>query len=265
MDSGWTVGWGVPATVAALLLSPPVAGTAQDPGDGPLLLAAYTFSGFDGDRAGWHDFMAELLQDTGAGPLVARVTVGRRFGDEGVLFEADAYPTLGRGRYAYMNVGGSGAAFFPELRGALEVHQILGERWEASLGARQLRFDARRVTVWTGSLSRDGGRWWISGRPLWSEEGGEGRFSGTLTARRYGESARDFWGIVLGAGASAAGYTLVEDLDRSTSWSAELEGRLPRAAGWLPRWGLGVAREEFPGGEARNRLRLMVGVEGPLE
>lgn len=116
----------------------------------------------------WLNGLLQYGKFTDVGMMIGRVNYARRFGDQGLQFEIDAYPQLGKGRYLYLNVGYSPSALFPTWRFGGEYFSMLGDtRLEGSLGFRHLIFsDTNQVTMYTGSLGYYFGDNFIQFRPF---------------------------------------------------------------------------------------------------
>lgn len=202
----------------------------------------------------WTDLHLEGILRGGPGALVLRGTRGDRFGGTGHQFEVEGYPVLPGNRYAYLGLGGGGgyseARFFPDLRVGGELFQAFGGGWEVSGGVRHLRFEERSVTLWTGSLAREGGGWIVVARPYLSTRserppasGGavvpapaeapaspsssfDPRLSGTLTLRRLAEGGAASLHLV-GTVGETPDLEVPQDLDRRRALSIE-------GTGWVP-------------------------------
>jgi YaiO family outer membrane protein len=146
----------------------------------------YSFTTFGGAMDHWQQAALSLGRGGTHGTLIGRVNVADRFDTYGAQYELDAYPTLGKGRYAYLNVGFSDATIFPEKRYGAEFFTTLPSAYEASLGLRNMRFPNEQVTLFTGSLGRYTGNWWLSLRPYGRRKADDSfSMTGSLTARRY--------------------------------------------------------------------------------
>lgn len=139
------------------------------------------------------------------GSLTTRLNYTRRFGRAGMQLEIDAYPSLRKGTYLYVNVGIGDVSVFPKYRTGLEIFQKLPQSFEASLGFRHLQFSSSNVTMLTSSVGKYYKDYWFSLRPfvkLSDEPSG----SLNLTIRKYW-TRQTFIGVRVGAGASPDNHT----------------------------------------------------------
>lgn len=88
------------------------------------------------------------------GTFLLRFNSARRFGQTGLQVEAEAYPIIGDGYYAYLNYGYSGSSILPVRRAAGELYIPWPQRSEISVGLRYLRFDSDdQAVLATGSFN----------------------------------------------------------------------------------------------------------------
>ncbi|TFV97762.1 YaiO family outer membrane beta-barrel protein [Algoriphagus kandeliae] len=137
------------------------------------------------------------------GALIARVTQSQRFDSFGTQYELDAYPSLGENSYAYLNVGGSNAGFFPKLRMGASIYFNLPKAWEIDGGYRYLGF-TEITHIATASLGKYTGNWWLNFRfnVIPGSNGSGVSTSGNFQARYYFKTAEDFFSLQLSTGVS---------------------------------------------------------------
>ncbi|WP_192349852.1 YaiO family outer membrane beta-barrel protein [Algoriphagus sp. Y33] len=164
---------------------------------------AYDYDSFEGDISAWNTFSLYARTRTKlTGTLIGRVTQSSRFDDNGTLFELDAYPSLGKKMYAYLNVGGSSANFFPEFRVGASLYYNLPKAWEIDGGFRYLQF-SEATTIYTASLGKYLGNWWFNLRGnLIPGTGNSLGTSANLHARYYFKTGEDFFSAQLSSGVS---------------------------------------------------------------
>ena len=138
------------------------------------------------------------------GSLIGRVNYANRFNTNGVQVEADAYPRIVNGVYAYINYGYSSTNLFPQHRAGAEIFSKLPHALEGSAGLRYLYFDAAtKVTLYTASLGWYFSDYWISARTFITPDNETGTsVSGSLTLRKYLSEAESYISISAGAGFS---------------------------------------------------------------
>jgi YaiO family outer membrane protein len=167
------------------------------------------------DIDAWQLIEAELKHKFGFGGVTLRWNGAERFNDRGHQIEVDAYPSLRKGTYMYLNAGRSNTSFFPRWRYGAEIFQNLPHSFEFSVGARQLNFNSSHVTLYTGSLGKYRGNNWISFRPYVSHDSTGTSVSGGLQLRHYYSTADDYVGISGSYGSkSAPTHTAAASWDR---------------------------------------------------
>lgn len=249
----------------ALAAAAPLPLPAQDRSDTPNRVGVtYSFTTFDEELAEWHEAAVHYRRAFSWGFLMPRVRWAERFRIDGAQAELDAYPFLGEGRYAYLNVGYSDDVIFPEWRLGAEVYTALPRAWEASGGVRWMDFRTVEVLLFTGSVAKYAGNWWIAARPwLATGDGPEGPEGFTIEGlvRRYGAGTDDFWGFRGGWGEVATELRTAADLAARSSWALTFEGRKPLGEAWIGAWGIGVREESLEPAPDRTRFELRLGVE----
>ncbi len=197
------------ATITASLLK-------QHPGNGEVLRLAnvikneastnslavtYQFDSFGPDTDPWHAASLTYTRRTNIGLVAGRLNYARRFGMQGALFEVDAYPSLGKKMYAYVNAGASGTDLFPKFRTGVSIYRNLPKSFEAEIGVRYLRFDINTL-IYTGSLSKYLGNFWFSVRPFVTPGDLGISQSYFFITRYYLSNANDYFTLTIGSGFS---------------------------------------------------------------
>jgi len=158
-------------------------------------------SRFQDDTADWWAADFEYRRRFGWGSLIGRVNWAKRFGNTGLQYEVDAYPSLPHRTYLWLNVGvSSDQKLFPDYRYGAEAYHNFPKGWEASLGFRQLEFSSSDVTIVTGTVAKYYGNWWISLRPNWVIKDPDNSASASITVRRYFGSRWEWAGFTIGGG-----------------------------------------------------------------
>lgn len=209
----------------------------------------------------WRVGSLELSAKARPGTLVGRVNHAERFGRGGYQVEADAYPRLARRLYAYLNAGFSDAPVFPGRRYGGELYASLPRAVEASLGARRLEFTQTEVTIYTGSLGKYAGNYYLSARPYVTPREDGTSVSGSVLVRRYFSSAQSYATFVAGAGSSSTDSPLEFELRRTSAYRLGVYGKTPLAERLGVRWSFGWEHEEVSRTRDRFRLNLGVGAE----
>jgi len=237
------------------------AAEAQSPGDRPNQVAVeYGYTYFDTIFDPWHLASLEYTRSTLAGPVIGRANYARRFDASGLQLEVDAYPTLHRGWYAYLNAGYGLAGSFPDWRAGGEVFASLPAAWEASAGFRHLQF-GEGYTMWTGSVGKYHGNSWFSVRPFLLRDQGDLSWTILFAARRYFTDAQHYLGVLAAYG-STPGDVLTElELERQNDLKVEATGKHPLGAGLRWQWRASIEREELNGDQVRHRVGVTLRFE----
>lgn len=214
---------------------------------------------FDDATAPWRLGAVSLMRRTPAGTLIGRINVADRFGSTGVQYEADAYPRLGTSSYAYVNAGWSGASIFPAWRYGAELFTVLPNAYEASLGVRHLRFAGDPVTLFTASVGKYHGNYWLSLRPYVRRKDGRLTASGGLTVRRYQATADDFLGVRASVGSTPGDPVTANDLARTRSVMAGVQASRALSRRLTGTAALGYERETLDLTRRRSRVELNAG------
>ncbi|WP_339754933.1 YaiO family outer membrane beta-barrel protein [Algoriphagus aquimarinus] len=221
----------------------------------------YDYDTFAGDISPWNTFSIYGRTRTDlTGTLIGRVTQSSRFDSHGTLFELDAYPSLGKKAYAYLNVGGSSASFFPQFRFGASVYYNLPKAWEVDGGFRYLKF-SDPTTIYTASVGKYVGNWWFNLRGnLIPGTGNSLGTSGNLQARYYFKTGEDFFSVQLSSGVSPD-----EETRDPTQLLNSYRARIGYQQLILPRFMIygytGYSRDELGPDRFRNNLNFSLGVE----
>ena len=228
------------------------------------------WSDYFSDQSAWQFFSASVgRKTTKFGTVILRYNYARRFEKNGQQLEVDAYPTLTKTVYLYFNTGVSNATNFPISRLSLEPYFKLLHGFEFSVGLRYMNFDKNRlvavdsnmVMIYTGTLGKYVGNYWISLRPYlvpgnkgWSK-------SVNLTVRRYFTDADNYLSLILGSGISPDVQQYAYDPNYFLKTNKiTLEYRQKIANRFFLDLGTGYAREEIFAGVMRNKYTIDLGI-----
>lgn len=222
--------------------------------------ATYDYDTYFGDISPWNTFSVYGRTRTDlTGSLIARVTNSSRFDDNGTLFELDAYPSLGKNSYAYLNVGGSSASFFPKLRIGASIYYNLPKAWEIDAGYRYLGFT--EVThIYTASLGKYTGNWWLNLRVNLIPDDSGVSTSGNIQARYYFKTAEDFFSIQLSTGVSPDEETR-DQSQLLNSYRARIGYQQLVTSRFMISGYSGYSRDELSTDRYRNNFNISAGVE----
>ncbi len=175
----------------------------------------------------WNFWEVQLSRQTGIGSVIGRVQYANRFSTNGVQFAVDAYPTLFKGMYAYVNAGYSDASIYPDYRFGLSLYKTLPSAFELEGGIRYLDFGSSETAIYTASLSKYLGSYLFTGRTYFVPSSTGNSQSFNLLTRRYFGDAQTYLGITGGFGTASADIQFSQDIRRLDSWSLSLEGQYP--------------------------------------
>lgn len=216
---------------------------------------------FDGDIDPWHLASIEGSRRSARGTLLLRGTLARRFNDTGEQVELEAYPLLGSGAYAYLAAGFSPSGLFPDRRFGGELFGTIARATEASAGVRYLDFGDEDVTLYTASLGRYSGPYFVSVRPYVSPRDGDLLYSGSLLLRRYMADPEEWVGFLISGGEVPGEDVTAFELERLKSATATIELRRKVTPSVGLRGSGGFEWEELQPEVSRKRITLGVGIE----
>jgi YaiO family outer membrane protein len=223
--------------------------------------ATYDYDTFLGKIDPWHTWAVYGRTRTKlTGALIARVTQSARYDDFGTLFELDAYPSIGKNGYAYLNLGGSDASFFPKLRFGASYYHNLEKAWEVEAGYRYLGF-ATVTNIITASVGKYLNSWWFNYKLNVIPDSKRGTStSSQVTARYYFNTAEDFFSVQLGTGVSPDEETR-DQSQLLNSYRARLGYQQLFSQRFLISGYTGYSRDELSANNFRNNINLSVGFE----
>jgi len=164
----------------------------------------YAFDRFSDVYDAMNYLALQVSRRTPYGSVFARLNYTNRFNAQGTQVEADLYPRLADGVYAYLNYGFSQSTLFPKHRFGAEVYTKLPSSFEGSIGLRHLFFDASsKVTMYTGTIGYYFGNYWLSFRPYFVPNTAGLSNSASVTLRRYVGESETFVSLHAGTGFSA--------------------------------------------------------------
>jgi len=164
----------------------------------------YTLDFFDKafNRDPWQIAAWSYGRKTKFGSVIARINLANRFGNKGFQSEVDAYPKINENNYGYLNYGFSKSSVFPKHRLGFEWYHSFPKSFEGSFGMRFLYFSSSNVYIYTATLGKYVGNYWISMRAFVTPGTGGSSVSGLLQMRRYFSDPENYLGLRLGYGVS---------------------------------------------------------------
>ena len=165
----------------------------------------YGFESFTVARAAWQTWTARLERKVARGSIALELVDATRFSlwDQGAAL--DGYRTLWRGAYGNLRVGvAPGARVTPRLDLTAEVYQAIRGGWEASAGYRRMNYPGEGVDLWSGSLGKYAGDWYVVAHATAVPRSGRLGGGVWLLVRRYLATADDYVDLSGGVGSEVA-------------------------------------------------------------
>jgi len=223
------------------------------------LSANYSLDFFDNNQP-QHLASLDYSFKTGEDRIIFRVNWAHRYGSNGIQLESDFYKMLKKRKYMYFNYGYSiDNIIFPKHRAGYEFYFPLKNSFEASLGARYLRFPNRNVFITTGHLSKYFGKNWIAFRPFYVIQELGNTFSFSADYRRYSDLPLNYWGIGFGYGNSPDdrfSLTQSNQFFKLNSYKIKLEKNFILFRTNEIKIGAAYNNEEYLSGSFRNRYTI---------
>lgn len=230
------------------------------------LRAAYSFDSFNEPYSRfWQVFKAGVGHRFKWGPATAGLNLGNVIIGEPapakateIQMEAEAWPALTDKNYAYLAYAFSPGSYFPHHRAAVEVWQVLPERWAVSAGLNYYYFD-RNIFVAGLSVEKYAGRYWLSAKGyLYFKKYGP-TTSFYFNGRRYFNDT-DYLQLTIGTGtAPDEPFDVNTDVMRLSANSVRLAFSSKITSKLNMRIGAGYSREEYAESLRRNRFEGNIG------
>jgi len=208
----------------------------------------------------WKTYSVSLGHRFDPGTVILRANRATHFDTWGNQVEVDAYPHLGDGTYAYLNLGHSSDSIFPKTSYGAELYHNFPMGIEASLGLRHLVF-TDGVTIYTGSIGKYYGNGLYSLRLNSVPSNVGSSLSGALSARLYQEDADTYVTASIGMGVSPDQPIWSEEVMHLHSRKASLgfQKRLTRS--WVVSGSAGWEEQEYLPSQYRIHWTYSLGVE----
>ena len=227
------------------------------------LLYTYDFFDKNSNKDPWHMAALSYGRKTKIGTVIGRVNWAERFGTKGFQYEMDAYPTISENNYVYLNAGSSNISIFPKVRAGAEWYHSFPKAFEGSLGMRALYFTNSETYMFTGTVGKYVGNYWVSLRGYVTPGTSGNSVSGAIQARRYFTDPENYIGLKLGYGISPDDQSHGDGTStyltmKSQSVRVEYNHLFNRI--WTINLGASLSNDEFPAiGYVRN-YTLDIGV-----
>lgn len=195
--------------------------------------AGFTYDWFSETFSPWREYTVSLKRQFDRGSVIGRLNTAERFSAHGTQYELDAYPQIKKGTYAYLNGGISNSSVYPKVRIGAELFHNFPDVVEASLGVRYLKFTPTEVAIYTASVARYQGDYYIALRPYVTPSNVGSSVSGSATARRYWDAER-YVSLYAGAGSAVVQRESTLEVFRLATYSAGIDGRTRVGDGFYP-------------------------------
>lgn len=226
------------------------------------LLINYNLDSFDSGNKPWHLSSLEYERKFSFGSVIPRVNYARRFNDNGFQFETDSYIFISKKIYTYLNAGFSEDIIFPKLRFGIEPYLVLPEGFEASVGFRFLSFEQNDIRIYTGSIGKYFGNYWVSIRPFLVPESGETKFTLNILARRYFTDKYSYLTLRLAWGSYPSQSLTLQEFARTNSKSIGFDYSFWLLKDILLGLGLSYEQEEININLNRDRYTFILMLSG---
>lgn len=194
----------------------------------------------------WHFVEFGLTRQTPIGSVTGRIEHARRFDNDGVQFNIDAYPSIAPGFYAYISGGYSESPVHPDYRFGLSLYKSLPAAFELEAGIRYLDFGTSQTDIYTLSLTKYRGSYLFTARTyLVPSSGGTSR-SLNLVARRYFGTAETYISLNGGYGTAPTEIEFSDDIAALDSWSVSIDGQYALSDIWFIGANMGFDSSEYP-------------------
>jgi len=225
---------------------------------------SYDYTYFDKQFSDpWHIVSLDYTRQTNVGSFTGRINYANRFKENGVQFEADAYPHISKTFYSYASVGySSNVGVFPKYRGGFSLYANLPKSFEAEAGVRYLYFTSN-TWIYTAYLGKYYKNWLFGARTYLTPGSSSISQSYSLSARYYySGNADNLIALTVGSGISPDDRTTTTQLNTkyklmskkvSASWKFAIKrfNTFSLNTGWI--------NQEYKKDSKGNQLEFGVG------
>jgi len=224
--------------------------------------AYYSISIFDdSETKPWHLAYLQYLRKTKIGPVIARMSFGKRYEKYGWQYETEAYPKLSERNYMYLNFGYSPSVIFPRMRFGAEFYHSFPCDFETGIGYRYLIYELSGVSIFTGYLGKYLGNYWISSHTYITPYNLKMSVSEFLIVRKYFAEPENYLGFMVGYGISPDTRInlLINEYNPSlNSLICKLSYNFRFKTFWILNTGIAYTKEEFFTDKFRNIYTLEI-------
>lgn len=216
----------------------------------------------------WHLTSLEIKGENEQLALLGKINYGQRlispqrpFQHVNMQYQLDAYPIINDANYFHLSYAYSGSELFPAHQTRMVYYHIFDHGIEASLGAYLMQWQTS-FPIFTGSVGKYLKHYWISLRPYLVFRNQRLVQSYTLFVRRYMETPKDFFTLILGYGSSPADPAYLIDFDETYDVKGmNVQIKYQEALeSWIFRMGGGLRYEEYKRDVWRPRYYVELGL-----
>jgi len=194
----------------------------------------------------WQFLELGLTRETPIGSVTGRIQYAERFSEDGVQFNIDAYPSFTEGFYAYVSGGYSDASVFPQYRFGISLYKSLPAAFEIEAGMRYLDFETSKTDIYTFSLTKYLGNYYINLRNYFIPSNTGDSNSLNFIFRRYFSDANTYFSLNGGFGSSSVEVRFAEDIAQLDSWSVSMDGQYALSDRFYIGGNAGYDSSDFP-------------------
>ncbi len=235
----------------------------QDLSDAAILNKVYLYYRVDASPSTtpWQLIYTEYYRKFPFGTIIGRLNYANRFNKSGIQLETDGYINIRRGTYVYLNAGYSNASIFPKIRLSAEPYQMLPYAFEISLGIKYLEFTSSTVRIYTGSLGKYIGNFWISYRFYLTPKPEKTNFTSAIYIRKYFSDTDNYITLRLGVGLATYNEIADEQFSGISSKGAGLEYQFNVSRLTYIKGEVIYANHEYYKGKYRDRYGFKIGIQ----
>lgn len=205
------------------------------------LQVSYFFDDFNREFGGtqWHLISLQYGHTfSNFGSVLWRINWANRFSSRGLQYEMDAYPSISKKMYMYLNAGYSpDEPVFPKYRFGASLYRSFPKAFEGEIGFRALYFNNRTyfnydsirnnsVPIFVASIGKYYKNLWFSlrGTFIFNNYGPGFSQSYSFITRYYGKTPADYWAFTIGYGRSPDDLSTLNLLNNppTTSYRASI-------------------------------------------
>ena len=200
----------------------------------------------------------------GVGTITFGANYANRFNSNGYEFEAETYPSIAKGLYAYLGGAVSEGGLFPNYRVGFSLYKSLPASFEVEAGMRHLQFSSS-TTLYVLGVGRYFGNTFVGLRSFLTPSEGELSKSFNLSGKVFlSDDRNDFFNVTLGTGISPDDRTrrLTDNITQNLkSYKAAADYSKNLSKTFTLALGAGWFYEEYSADEDGNQYQINLGLQ----